>query len=419
MDLPAKGIQIYRLHFSGDSRLLAAVGIIQKSADDQKRVGIRVWRLDTHTESMKDESPNQPADNGQSPPNATASAELITWPATSNAARTPLPDGPPELVMTLPWEPYKLFPVRRITISSDGQTIAAGGPTGAGIWNLTSGKRFDQYKGRAANSVAFSPDGKSLYAHAGRGIINRHDAPTFEKVSTFVAVDGDLFSLAVSADGTSAVGHVNEQGICFWNTATGQLKNQVTDSSEFWGEDVSFMPDGRHVLTSGSKEVGIRLIDTETGQSRRQYRFAGKPMMNRSNFLSVSSDGRLFMAAPDLTGRVTVVDVESGRLVTDMIFSNSRIGGTAFLPDGKHVLAGVGMSLVIWNPTTRREIHRFELPVDKPIDKAWLGCVAVSPDGRFAVGAATTHSAQGYPANFDDIHVWRLPKEVWPAVTAK
>ena len=276
--------------------------------------------------------------------------------------------------------------------------------------DLSSGNRFDAYKETGSNGVVFSPDGNSLYALAGRGTVNRHDAPSFQQVSTFANVDGDILSLSVSADGRSAVGHLLGGGLCFWETSTGRLVNQFPSGPNLHGHRVSFMPNGRQVLASGSDEFGVQLINVDTGEVAHLYRFNEKPMPNRTTSLAVSTDGRLFLAAPDWMRQVAVVDVKSGRFVTDVKLDNARIAGLAFLPDGKHVLTGVGHSLVIWNPTTRREIHRFEMPSrETPIS-----CVAVSPDGRFAISAAAAHLKPDLSANYDDIHVWRLPEEVWP-----
>ena len=69
-----------------------------------------------------------------------------------------------------------------------------------------------------------------------------------------------------------------------------------------------------------------------------------------------------------------------------------------FLPTGRHALVG-GTTLLLADAKTGEIIQEFGTP-DVSLDS-----LAVTPDGRFAITGSKISNT---------IHIWRLPKEVWP-----
>lgn len=346
----------------------------------------------------------------------------VSWPAAEKPPRTPLPDGQPGLVMTYPWQTEQGTGVSEIEIAPNGRTLAAAGAHAARVWDLETGAEIKDLWEAGSWGVEFSADSHFVYFHTPQSL-RRYEMADGRDMLSFDTVDGNTQSLSLSSDEELIASHLTESGgICLWDTDTGRLIKTIENGPGDWGS-AAFVPGTHHILTHamfrqrGPEEFGLRLIDAANDRLIRKYESNGKPCVVNVPSLPVSPDGSLFLLVTNWGTQFAVVDIESGEFRTDITVpeDGERINAVEFLPDGRHVVMARGTEIGIWNPSTRQKVHSFTLPFENTI----VQDIEVSPDGRFAFTACRvkpkTVDAETLPEEFDDLHVWRLPRSVWPA----
>ncbi|MCL2761618.1 MAG: WD40 repeat domain-containing protein, partial [Treponema sp.] len=138
------------------------------------------------------------------------------------------------------------------------------------LWDVATGtelKAISNYK--EVNSVAFSPDGKTIVSGSDKQI-KLWDAVTGEEIRTLSGHTGEVKSVAFSPDGRHIISSERwgREAIKLWDVASGREIKTFLGHTSFV-ESVSFSPDGRQIL-SGSRDGTIRLWDT-TGNEIAQF----------------------------------------------------------------------------------------------------------------------------------------------------
>lgn len=235
---------------------------------------------------------------------------------------------------------------KALTFSPDGKIVAAACdplPQGSGavngkikllpgrikLWDVSTGRElraFEAYE-LGANSIAFTPDSKSLVSTSDTEPVKIWDAGN-GKLRRSIDLHGE--SMAISPDGqTLAVGGGYEDTTKLYELATGQLQREVPGSSS----KVAFSPDG-HVLAN-SVDTTIQLLDLSASRQPTEL----KKHSHTPSAVAVSANGQL-LAEGSVNGGVMLWDFsgKEPRLLPE--HSDQRPWALAFSSDNRLLAAG-------------------------------------------------------------------------------
>ena len=318
--------------------------------------------------------------------------------------------------------------VRAVAFSPDGRTAASGGFRGESmmtpgeliLWDVGSGLEMRRLQGHQFSVVAlaFTPDGAALLASSGDAeIFSNQLADVTSEDTGLVGVTSDMllwdvatgqvrqrfpdwvedaFSLAISPDGRSALtGSFYDNTIVLWDLQNGARLRTLRGHSE-GVVAVAFSPDGRRALT-GSHDDSVRLWDVASGQQLAILNGHASDVLG----VVISPDGRTALSS-SRDGGLIQWDLVDAQEIQRLRGHQDAVWDVAFSPDGRLALSSSGAAspsvlvqdatLRLWDLASGKQLQVAALPVDVIMQ------VAISPDGRTALAAATDGL----------IHVWDL-----------
>ncbi len=158
--------------------------------------------------------------------------------------------------------------VNSVAFSPDGRTLAAGDDGGdVGVSDVATGRRTATLaEGSPVESVAFSPDGRTLAVGDG-GDVGVWDVMTGRRTAT-LAEGNTVNSVAFSPDGSILVAGDSLGKVSIWSAANGQLFARLSESGLVGS--LAFSPDGQ-VLAIGGENGNIVVLQNLTNLTQRFF----------------------------------------------------------------------------------------------------------------------------------------------------
>jgi len=266
--------------------------------------------------------------------------------------------------------------VNSVAFSPDGRTLASGSGSKMDIaydvkdpgwpatdnaiklWDVASGTEIRTLTGHSdrVNSVVFSPDGSTLASGSG---------------SNTIGWTVDNFDLDPTGPGTI------DNTIKLWDVNTGtEIRNLVGHSAAV--RSVAFSPDS-HTLASGSGSNAsiqgdlIKLWDVASGAEIRTL--TGRNRYDGVLSVAFSPDG-LTLASGNYDNTIKLWDTSSGTEITTLAGHSNSVYSVAFSPDGRVLASGSSdRTIKLWDVASGTEIRTLTGNSNVVLS------VAFSPDG--------------------------------------
>ncbi|MFO1498610.1 MAG: protein kinase [Verrucomicrobiota bacterium] len=282
--------------------------------------------------------------------------------------------------------PAQSISVDAVALSPNGRLLVTGDRFGKiTLWDVSSRSEVAViqqslgFPGFSAPSFAFSPDGSKLawvmregsrQPPGGRRATVMIATVATRQVTTQLPQTAEVDALAFTRDDQGLLILTRDDFISAWDLASNQRLSHVKGPGSLGRWRSVFSPDVKWLAIRQSGR--IQVVDVETGSPRAIIEgFEGEV-----SSLAFSPDGETLAAGPFLTGAsadIRLFSTSSGADLGELKGHGAWVPGLAFTPDGQRLISTGGDQMVrIWDVQSRRELaalrgHRSE-----------VNCVAVN-----------------------------------------
>jgi WD40 repeat protein/serine/threonine protein kinase len=302
-----------------------------------------------------------------------------------------------------------------VAYSPDGRLVATGSWAGVlRVWEAPTGRllRVVPAHGRdRISALAFHPDGRRLATASYDRTVKVWDAVTGDPLRTLRGHSGFISGLGFSRDGRrlASIGG-EDKTVKIWDPRTGREILNLRGHTDA-GTCVAFSPDGRR-LVSSSNDRTIRIWDATplTGNEGREA-LTGEHDDEVAS-VAYSPDGRT-LASSSWNQTVWLRDAQTGALLRT--YRNpGRVFRVVFSPDGRQ-LAAAGVSpgrtafVKVWDAASGREVGPTIREESMPFS------VAFDPEGRYLLKEGPGHTVKVWDARTRDPmgEIGRHDKQIW------
>jgi WD40 repeat protein len=243
--------------------------------------------------------------------------------------------------------------------------------------------------GRAASSVAYSPDGASVAVGTGIGValVNPRSGAILGRLSPpHTRYPAQTLAVAFSPNGR-LLASTSPAGLTVWTLPGGRPRTLALTPAQ--GFSLAFSPDGRRLYTGGMDAL-VRVYDVDTGREIHQIDpFPDNHGQSWPLVVAVSPDGRRFAVGypggATGVGYVSLYSTGTWRKQFDVTsIPDVEIQSISFSPDGSRLAIGAEDGTAgVWSLIARDQVAAYDGPT------AAVNSVSFSPDGNRVVTASS------------------------------
>jgi serine/threonine protein kinase/sugar lactone lactonase YvrE len=169
--------------------------------------------------------------------------------------------------------------------------------------------------------------------------------------ATLLGHSGEVNTVAITPDGRSLISAGDDKTIKIWDLQTGQAK-QTLEGHTNWIYSLAISPDGR-TIASGSKDSSVKVWDLADGSER----YTLKGHVNYVNGVAISPDNQVLVTASyDKT--VKLWSVPTGEGFGTLRGHTGYVLAIAFSPDGQVIASGsYDKYIKLWDLQTQQELR--------------------------------------------------------------